>query len=423
MMSRPDDPVHRSLPWQGAARGAHLLDPSGAVRPTVFEELTGLAQVHDAINLGQGFPDTDGPEELRRIAADAVVRDLSDGGLNQYAPGAGLPSLRQAVADHQHRWYGQRLDPAHNVLVTTGATEGIAASLLAVVSAGDRVVTFSPYYDSYAAMLGLVGAEHASIPLRWPDFQPTPEDIAAAITPETRAVLLNTPHNPTGTVFSRETLQQIVDAAAAADAIIISDEVYEHLVFEAEHVPVASVPGAAERTLTLGSAGKSFSLTGWKVGWVTGPAELITGVRAVKQFMSYSSGGPFQAAIATGLGYDDDYFRAGATRLAAGRDILADALRGVGLAVNRPAAGYFLIADAAPLGVHDARELAYRMTSDLGVAAIPVSAFVDPQEVSEYRSQLRFAFCKRPDVLAAAAARLADLPDVCASLSSAQERA
>ncbi|GAA3693264.1 aminotransferase class I/II-fold pyridoxal phosphate-dependent enzyme [Zhihengliuella alba] len=380
--------------------------------PTVFEELTALANRHSAINLGQGFPDSDGPGELRAVAQEAIGLGIDEGGLNQYAPGTGLPEFRVAVSEHHRRFYGRELDPESEVLATTGATEGIAAAILALVSPGDRVVTLSPFYDSYAAMIGLAGGSHATIPLRWPDFQPRVEDIAAAIAPGTRLVVVNTPHNPTGSVVATEALEAIVRRCREVGARILSDEVYEHLVFEGAHVPVASLPGAGAITLTAGSAGKSFSLTGWKVGWLTGPPELITAARAVKQFLTYSSGGPFQRAVARGLGFDRQFFLAGAARLQEQSRCLGDALTSIGFEVNRPAAGYFLIADARPLGVADARELAYRLPESLGVAAIPVTAFVHPGAREDYASLLRFAFCKRPDVLAEAAERLRRLPEV-----------
>ncbi|GHD11705.1 aminotransferase class I/II-fold pyridoxal phosphate-dependent enzyme [Zhihengliuella salsuginis] len=401
-----------TAPWQRAATGANLLGADGSIKPTIFEELTALALEHGAINLGQGFPDTDGPEELKRIAERSIRSAFGDGGLNQYAPGLGLPALRDSIVDHQRRFYGRDLDAGRNVLVTTGATEGIAASILALVSPGDRVVTLSPFYDSYAAMIGLAGGEHATVGMRWPDFAPADEEIDAAITAGTRLVIVNTPHNPTGTALSRGTLERIVSRAAEVGALILSDEVYEHLVFDGPHLPVAAIEGAAERTLTLGSAGKTFSLTGWKVGWVTGPAELITAVRSVKQFLSYSSGGPFQAAVAQGLAYDDAYFRGQADRLRAGRDVLVAALRSAGLTVSDPAAGYFAIADVSSLGFEDASALAYRLPEELGIAAIPVSAFVQPHEARHYSSLLRFAFCKREDVLQEAAERLKRLPEL-----------
>ncbi|WP_309081908.1 aminotransferase class I/II-fold pyridoxal phosphate-dependent enzyme [Zhihengliuella sp.] len=399
-------------PWQRAADAAGLLGRSGAVAPTVFEELTALANRYDAINLGQGFPDSDGPAELRSAAQEAIALGIDQGGLNQYAPGIGLPELRTAVAEHQRRFYGRELDPQTEVLATTGATEGIAATILALVSAGDRVVTLSPFYDSYAAMIGLAGGTHATIPLRWPDFQPRIEDIEQAITPGTRLVVVNTPHNPTGTIVATEALEAIVQRCLEVGAWILSDEVYEHLVFEGAHVPVATLPDAADITLTAGSAGKSFSLTGWKVGWLTGPRELVTAARAVKQFLTYSSGGPFQRAVARGLGFDKAFFLARATQLQEQSRLLGDALTSIGLDVNCPAAGYFLIADTRPLGVVDARELAYRLPEALGVAAIPVTAFVHPQGRETYAPLLRFAFCKRPEVLAEAAERLQRLPEI-----------
>ncbi|MGJ9402590.1 aminotransferase class I/II-fold pyridoxal phosphate-dependent enzyme [Arthrobacter sp. KK5.5] len=393
----------RTSPWERAAIGANLMGGDGRPRATIFEELTELAQRHGAINLGQGFPDSDGPAELLEIAQRGIAS-----GLNQYAPGRGLPVLREAIAAHQDRFYGLDVDPDTEVLVTTGATEGIAACILGLVGPGDVVVTLEPFYDSYGALLGMAGAIHRTIPLLWPDFQPRPEDIAAAIGPDTRMVFLNTPHNPTGTVLGADALRLIVEAAERVGAVIVSDEVYEHLAFGATHVPVASIPGARGRTLTIGSAGKTFSLTGWKVGWITGPRELVAAVRTVKQFLSYSSGGPFQAAIAHGLGYERSYFDGVAAELGAKKRLLADALTEAGYRVNTPEAGYFLIADASPLGVGDAVPLARALPQQCGVAAIPVGAFVLPGHVAPYGSMLRFAFCKRREVLSAAASALKD---------------
>ncbi|MEA5456575.1 aminotransferase class I/II-fold pyridoxal phosphate-dependent enzyme [Sinomonas sp. JGH33] len=391
-------------PWQRTAAGANLLGADGRLGVTIFEEMTGLAVSRGAINLGQGFPDEDGPEEMKEAARRAISE-----GSNQYAPGKGLPILRTAIAAHQSRFYGLEPDPETEVLVTTGATEAIAAAILAFAEPGDDVLTFEPFYDSYGAMIGLAGANHVTVPLHAPHFQPDPAELEAAFSPATRIVVLNNPHNPTGAVFGRDVLEQIVRLAARHDAIIVSDEVYEHLVFGEPHVPIATIPAAAERTLTISSAGKTFSFTGWKVGWVSGPEELVARVRTVKQFTTYSSGTPFQTAVALGLGLPDAFFAGAASTLRHKRDILADGLRAAGLTVYVPDGTYFITTDTAALGFDDALDLARRLPELVGVAAIPVSVFCHDEGAKRTRSLLRFAFCKREDVLEEAAGRLARL--------------
>ena len=392
--------------WQRTAAGANLLGADGRLGVTIFEEMTGLAVRHGAINLGQGFPDEDGPAEMMEAARSAILA-----GANQYAPGQGIPRLREAVAEHQARFYGIPLDPMREVIVSTGATEGIAAAVLALAGPGDEVLTFEPFYDSYGAMIALAGAEHRTVPLHAPSFQPDLADLEAAFTPSTRLVLLNNPHNPTGAVFGRETLERIVALAARHDAVIVTDEVYEHLVFGDEYVPVASLPGARERTLTISSAGKTFSFTGWKVGWVSGPGELVARVRTIKQFLTYSSGTPFQEAVALGLGYPDEFFAGVADTLRAKRDILAEGLRAAGLDVCLPEGTYFITADTSPLGIEDAASLARRLPELVGVAAIPVSVFCHPGGAERTRSLLRFAFCKKAPLLHEAARRLSGLAE------------
>ncbi|NUP75904.1 MAG: aminotransferase class I/II-fold pyridoxal phosphate-dependent enzyme [Sinomonas sp.] len=391
-------------PWRRTAAGANLLGADGRLGVTIFEEMTGLAVRTGAINLGQGFPDEDGPAEMKEAARRAIAE-----GSNQYAPGKGIPALRKAVAAHQSRFYGLEPDPETEVLVTTGATEAIAAAVLALAEPGDDVITFEPFYDSYGAMIGLAGANHVTVPLHAPRFQPDPGELEAAFGPRTRLVILNNPHNPTGAVFGADVLQLVVDLAARHDAVIITDEVYEHLVFGPRHVPVATLPGASGRTLTISSAGKTFSFTGWKVGWVTGPEELVARVRTIKQFTTYSSGTPFQEAVSLGLSLPDSFFAGAAEALRRKRDILADGLRRAGLAVYLPDGTYFITADAAAIGFEDALELARRLPDLVGVAAIPVSVFCHEEGAERTRSLLRFAFCKREDVLGEAAARLAKL--------------
>ena len=368
--------------------------------------MTTLALTTGAINLGQGFPDEDGPVEIKEAAQAAIAA-----GANQYAPGKGILGLREAISVHQQRFYGLSPDPQTEVIVTTGATEAIAASLLALVGPGDEVLTFEPFYDSYGAIIGLSGATHVTAPLLAPDFMPDLAALEAAFSPRTKVVLVNNPHNPTGAVFPREVLQRVVDLAGAHDAVIITDEVYEHLTFGVRHIPVATLPGAAERTLTISSAGKTFSFTGWKIGWLSGPEHLVSAARTVKQFLSYSSGTPFQAAIAVGLGLPEEFYAGIADTLQYKRDILSEGLRAAGLDVYTPQGTYFVNVDTSPLGITDSVDLARRLPALVGVAAIPVPVFCHPDGAERTRSLLRFAFCKKTHVLEEAAERLATLRD------------
>lgn len=390
--------------WQRTAAGAGLLQEDGSIAATIFAEMSARALQTGAINLGQGFPDEDGPEEVLAAARQAI----SDGA-NQYPPGRGIPDLRLAIAEHQRRFYDLTVDPDTEVLVTAGATEGLAAAILALVEPGDEVLTFEPFYDAYGGLIALAGARHRTVPLRWPDFQPDPDDLRAAVSDNTRIILVNNPHNPTGAVFDRATLELIVELAHRHDAIIVTDEVYEHLVYGRTHVPVASLPGAWERTLTLSSGGKTFSTTGWKIGWATGPAGLVTAVTTVKQFLTYVNGAPFQPAIAAGLRLPGEFFERAAAELQAKRDILADGLRAAGFDLSLPHASYFIVADAAALGVPDAVEFCRQLPTRAGVVGIPITAFVHPDRHEDYRSLVRFAFCKKRSVLSEAAARLASL--------------
>ena len=370
---------------------------------TIFAEMSALAVRTGAINLGQGFPDTDGPASLLEDAITAIR-----GGANQYPPGPGVLALREAIAGHQSRFYGLEPDPGTQVLVTAGATEAIAASILALCERGDEVVTFEPYYDSYAASIALAGAVRRAVVLRAPDFTFDPDELRAAFTDRTRVVLLNTPHNPTGKVFARSELDQIAVLAQERDAVVVTDEVYEHQTFDGvPHIPMATLPGMAERTITISSAGKTFSVTGWKVGWLHAPAELTAAVRAVKQFLTYVNGGPFQPAVAKALDLPDDFFAGLASDLQAKRDLLSEGLRAGGFDVLTPQGTYFVVTDVAPLGYSDGVELCWRLPELVGVTAVPVAVFCDEPEAA--RTLVRFAFCKRDDVLAEAAERLAKL--------------
>ncbi|MBU8866013.1 aminotransferase class I/II-fold pyridoxal phosphate-dependent enzyme [Paenarthrobacter aromaticivorans] len=399
--------AHGSSPWQRAATGANLLSLDGNLGVTIFEEMTTLAISSGAINLGQGFPDEDGPVEIKAAAQAAIAA-----GANQYAPGKGITELREAVAEHQLRFYGLTPDPQTEVVITTGATEAIAASLLAFIQPGDEVLTFEPFYDSYGALIGLAGAQHVTAPLTAPDFLPDLSRLEEAFSNRTKVVLLNNPHNPTGAVFPQEVLEKVVELARKYDAIIVSDEVYEHLTFGVTHIPVASLPGAAERTLTISSAGKTFSFTGWKIGWLSGPQDLVAAVRTVKQFLTYSSGTPFQSAIAVGLALPDTFYAGIAETLRRKRDILSEGLRAAGFNVFTPRGTYFINVDTEPLGIKDSVDLARRLPGLVGVAAIPVPVFCHPEGAQRTRSLLRFAFCKKTSVLEEAAERLATLKDL-----------
>ena len=370
---------------------------------TIFAEMTALANEHGALNLGQGFPDTDGPQEILDAAKAAI-----DAGRNQYPPGAGVPELLDAIAAHQKRFYDIDLDPRSEILVTVGATEAIAATILALCETGDEVVTFEPYYDSYAASIALAGAVRRTSVLRFPDFAVDEESLRAAFSSRTRLVLLNTPHNPTGKVFTRAELELICSLAREFDAWVVTDEVYEHLVFDGlSHIPVATLPGMRERTLTISSAGKTFSTTGWKVGWLSGPAQAVAAVRTVKQFLTYVASGPFQPAVALGLGLGDEVYAGLSQSMQDKRDVLVEALRGIGLDVAVPGGTYFVVADVAPLGASDALDFCRALPAQVGVAGVPVSVFHD--DVDAARTLVRFAFCKQDDVLREAAARLSTL--------------
>ncbi|HUK68021.1 MAG TPA: pyridoxal phosphate-dependent aminotransferase [Streptosporangiaceae bacterium] len=370
---------------------------------TIFAEMSALALTTASINLGQGFPDTDGPPEIAKAAADAIMA----GHGNQYPPGPGIPELRSAIADHQWRFYELEFDPDEEVLVTAGATEAIAAAVLALVGPGDEVIAFEPYYDSYAACIAMAGGVRVPVTLRPPAFRPDLDALRAAITPRTRLILLNSPHNPTGCVLDRAELATIAALACEHDLLVVADEVYEHVAFDGEHVPIVTMPGMRERTVSISSGGKTFSFTGWKIGWVTGMPDLVSAVRTAKQFLTYVSGGPFQYAIAEALRLPDDYYLGLRDGLRRKRDLLCAGLRGAGFDVYEPAGTYFITTDARPLGEKDGVEFCRSLPGRCGVVAVPNAVFYDDPQAG--RSQVRFAFCKRDEVLTEAAARLARL--------------
>ncbi|MEU1849577.1 pyridoxal phosphate-dependent aminotransferase [Streptomyces sp. NPDC019990] len=372
---------------------------------TIFAEMSALALSTGAINLGQGFPDTDGPEEVR----EAAVRALRDGRGNQYPPGPGVPELRAAVTAHQQRRYGLSFDPDTEVLVTAGATEAIAAALLALVEPGDEVIAFEPYYDSYAACIAMAGGRRVPVTLRADEaegrFRLDLDELRDAVTDRTRLLLINTPHNPTGTVLTREELAAIADLAVERDLLVVTDEVYEHLVFDdAEHLPLAAFPGMRDRTVTISSSGKTFSFTGWKVGWVTASPELVTAVRSAKQYLTYVSAGPFQYAVAEALSLPDSYFTDFREDMRAKRDLLAAGLEEAGFRVFRPSGTYFITTGIRPLGETDGITFCRTLPERAGVVAIPNAVFYDHR--AEGAPFVRFAFCKRDDVLHEAAGRL-----------------
>ncbi|MBK3577070.1 pyridoxal phosphate-dependent aminotransferase [Streptomyces sp. MBT65] len=373
---------------------------------TIFAEMSALALKTGSINLGQGFPDTDGPEEIR----EAAVRALRDGRGNQYPPGPGVPELRTAIAAHQERRYGLSYDPDAEVLVTAGATEAIAAALLALVEPGDEVIALEPYYDSYAACIAMAGGTRVPVTLRPADgsFRLDLDELRAAVTDRTRLLLINTPHNPTGTVLTREELAAIAELAVERDLLVITDEVYEHLVFDAaEHIPLVTFPGMRGRTVSIGSAGKTFSFTGWKVGWVTGTPDLVTAVRSAKQFLTYVASGPFQYAVAEALALPDSYFDDFRADMLAKRDVLAAGLADAGFEVFRPAGTYFVTTDIRPLGETDGFAFCRALPERAGVVAIPNAVFYDHRE--EGAPFVRFAFCKKVSVLEEAVGRLKKL--------------
>ncbi|MCW2797543.1 pyridoxal phosphate-dependent aminotransferase [Nocardioides sp.] len=373
----------------------------GGIPPTIFSEMSALAVRTRSVNLGQGFPDVDGPPAVIERAVEAL-----HGGQNQYAPGLGVPSLRQAIARHQLRHYGIEIDPDSQVVVTTGCTEAVAAALLGLVDPGDEIVVLEPYYDSYVAMIQMAGGVRRPVTLRAPDFRLDPDELRAAVGPATRFMLINSPHNPTGTVLSGDELQAIADVAIEHDLVVITDEVYEHLTYDGhQHIPLASLPGMFERTLTLSSAGKSYSFTGWKVGWATGPAGLVGAVLAAKQWLTFTSGSPLQPAVAHALDDESDFPALLAKDLQSRRDLLCAGLADVGLDVRVPEGTYFATSDIRALGWPDGLAFCRALPGRAGVVAIPSQVFHDDAEAG--RHLVRWAFCKQPEVIEEGLRRLA----------------
>jgi N-succinyldiaminopimelate aminotransferase len=371
---------------------------------SIFGVMSARAVATNSVNLGQGFPDVDGPADIARIAADAVMTGKG----NQYPPATGIPELRQAVVRHQRRCYGLDYDAETEVLITAGATEAIAAAILALVEPGDEVIALEPYYDSYVADIAMAGGTRVPLTLRAPDFRPDLGELESLITSRTRLLLLNSPHNPTGMVLTREETETIARIVIEHDLLVITDEAYEHLTFDVEHIPLATVDGMRGRIVSIGSAGKTFSFTGWKVGWATATPELISAVRTTKQFLTFVSSGPFQYAVAEALDLPDSYYADLAAELKAKRDLMAAGLREIGFQVYEPDGTYFITADIAPLGEPDAMEFCRGLPDRVGVVAIPSAVFYDDHPEAG-RTLVRFAFCKRPEVLKEALSRLAVL--------------
>jgi N-succinyldiaminopimelate aminotransferase len=367
---------------------------------SIFGEMSALALATGSVNLGQGFPDTDGPTEV----FEAAVAAIREGRGNQYPPAIGVPELRHAIARHQKRFYNLDVDPDTEVLVTAGATEAIAASLLSLLDTGDEAIAFEPFYDSYAACISMAGAKRVPITLYAPDYALDLDALRAAVTPRTKLILLNTPHNPTGKVFTPPELSAIAALAIEHDLLVVADEVYEHLVFDGTHIPIASLPGMRERTVTISSGGKVFSCTGWKVGWAIAPAPILNAVRCSKQFLTFVASGPFQYAVATGLDLPDSYFAAYAADLRVKRDLLCAGLEAGGFGVIKPQGTFFATADIRPLGGTDGFDFCRSLPHRAGVVAIPSQVFYDNVEAG--RHLVRFAFCKKTDVLVDACKRL-----------------
>ena len=375
-------------------------DRIGSATTTIFAEMSALALATQSINLGQGFPDTDGPAFMLEEARAAIA-----GGINQYPPGRGILPLRQAIAAHSSRTYGLNYDPESEVVITTGATEALAASMLAFVNPGDEVIALEPFFDSYAASIEVAGGQRVGVSLFGPNFRLDHAELAAAFTPKTKAMLINSPHNPTGVVLDRADLATIAELAVQHDVLVICDEVYEHLTFDdAEHLPLATFPGMRERTVRISSAGKTFWATGWKIGWALATPELIYEITAVKQYLSYSSGAPFQPAIARALNEGDEWVEKARLDLQDRRDQFAEGLRSIGLEPILPRGTYFMTTDVRPLGYADGIEFCRDLPTRCGVVAIPHQVLYDRVEAG--KPYVRWAFCKQERVLDEAIRRL-----------------
>ena len=387
-----------------SARTPHLTAKLQGFGTTIFAEMSALAVATGSVNLGQGFPDTDGPREVLDAAIDAI-----NSGLNQYPPGPGMQVLRDAIAAHQSRFYGVDYDPNSEVLVTAGATEALAGALISLLDTGDEVVVLEPMFDSYAPCIAMAGAVVKPVTLRPPQYTFDPDELRAAFTQKTKLVLFNTPHNPTGRVFTREEVQMVADLAIEHDVIVVTDEVYEHLVFDGlEHVALSSLPGMRERTVVISSGGKTFNTTGWKVGWVCGPAPLVSAIRTAKQFLTYVNGGPFQPAIALGLGLPDSFFHGLAADLQSKRDHLVPGLQAAGFDVFPTQSTYFVTVDVRPLQPDgDGMAFCRALPERCGVVAIPAEVLY--ADKAEGRHIVRFAFCKKLEVIDEAVRRLSTL--------------
>jgi N-succinyldiaminopimelate aminotransferase len=373
-------------------RQPHLTSRLQGFGTTIFSTITALALDHDAVNLGQGFPDEDGPDLVLEAAVDAIRS-----GKNQYAPGIGVRTLRHAIADHQQRFHGLTYDAETEVTVSAGATEALAATFLALCEVGDEVILFEPYYDCYRADVAMTGAVHRAVTLRAPDYHFDPAELAAAFTDKTRLLVLNSPHNPTGKVFTDEELALIARLCVEHDVVAVTDEVYEHLTFDAPHRSLATFPGMRERTVVISSAAKTFSVTGWKVGWLCAPPALTAAVRTAKQFLSFANGTPFQHAVAGALALGDDYFERFRATYRVRRDRLCGGLADVGFDVMQPDGTYFVTVDIRPLGYDDGIEFCMDLPKSIGVAAVPNVVFYDDKV--EGAPLVRFAFCKTDAVL------------------------
>jgi N-succinyldiaminopimelate aminotransferase len=371
---------------------------------SIFGEMSSLAAATGSINLGQGFPDTDGPEEMKEIARECI----RDGRGNQYPPPHGLPALREAIAAHQKRFYDLDIDGNMGVVVTTGASEALNSAVLALIDDGDEVLVFEPMFDVYAAGISLARGVRVAVPLTGPGLRPDIDRLRAAVTPRTRAILLNSPHNPSGIVFSRAELEAVAAIALEHDLLVISDEAYEHLWFDDHvHIPISTLPGMFDRTITIGSGGKMFSFTGWKVGWASGPTDLIAAVRVVRQHLTYVSGGPFQHAMAHGLGMPDQYYTEYRRSMSEQRDILSAGLASLGFEVIPSQGSYYLTTDVRSVGAPDGLTFCRELPHQVRVVAIPHQVFCYDESVG--KPFVRWAFCKRPAVLKEAIDRLGGL--------------